>query len=95
MIEYLKTYREDMPQWLKDYKSGDFVPFPEFMAGRIGYYPGSYTDGTLIKVGNMSQSVHCFIQVDYWMERDYLNRHLAMPRCVDRKSTRLNSSHHA
>ena len=23
MIEYLKTYREDMPQWLKDYKSGD------------------------------------------------------------------------
>ena len=82
MIEYLKTYREDMPQWLKDYKSGDFVPFTEFMAGRVGYYPGSYTDGTLIKVGNMSQSVHCFIQVDYWMERDYLNRHLAMPRCV-------------
>ena len=82
MIEYLKTYREDMPQWLKDYKSGDFVPFTEFLAGRVGYYPGSYTNGTLIKVGNMSQSVHCFIQVDYWMERDYLNRHLAMPRCV-------------
>ena len=84
MIEYLKTYREDMPQWLKDYKSGDFVPFTEFLAGRVGYYPGSYTDGTLIKVGNMSQSVHCFIQVDYWMERDYLNRHLAMPdACMD------------
>lgn len=82
MINYLKTYREETPQWLKDYKSGDFVPFSDFMAGRVGYYPGSYTDGTLIKVGNMSQSVHCFIQVDYWMARDYLNRHLATPRCV-------------
>ena len=82
MIDYLKTYREEMPQWLKDYKTGDFVPFSDIMAGRVGYYPGSWTDGTLIKVGNMSQSVHCFIQVDYWMEREYLNRHLAMPRCV-------------
>ena len=54
MINYLKTYREETPQWLKDYKSGDFVPFSDFMAGRVGYYPGSYTDGTLIKVGNMS-----------------------------------------
>ena len=36
MIDYLKTYREEMPQWLKDYKTGDFVPFLDFMAGRGG-----------------------------------------------------------
>ena len=83
MIEYLKTYKEDMPQWLKDYKSGDFVPFSTFMAGRVGYYPGSYTDGTLIKVGNMSQSVHNFIRVDYWMDRQDLERHLSRPRCIN------------
>lgn len=82
MTEYLKTYREDMPQWLADYRIGDFVPFSDFMSGRVGYYPGSWTDGTLIKVGNMSQSVHCFIQVDYWMDRQYLERHLSLPRCV-------------
>ena len=59
MIEYLKTYREDMPQWLKDYKSVDFVPFTEFMAAVLGT-----------------------IRAAILMARDYLNRHLAMPRCV-------------
>ena len=82
MIEHLKNYKEDMPQWLADYRTGDFVPFSDFMAGRVGYYPGSGTDGSLIKVGNISQSVHCFIHADYWMERKEMERHLRPPRCV-------------
>ena len=82
MIEHLRNYKEDMPQWLADYRAGDFVPFSDFMAGRVGYYPGSGTDGSLIKVGNISQSVHCFIHADYWMERKEMERHLRLPRCV-------------
>ena len=45
MINYLKTYREETPQWLKDYKSGDFVPFSDFMAGRVGYMDTMKSEG--------------------------------------------------
>ena len=51
MIDYLKTYREEMPQWLKDYKTGDFVPFSDFMAGRVGYYPGRCLGGNYDRFG--------------------------------------------
>lgn len=82
MTEYLKTYREDVPQWLAGYSTGDFVSFSDFMAGRIGYYPGSGTDGSMIKVGNISHSVHCFIHADYRMDRKEMECHLRLPRCV-------------
>jgi len=51
MTEYLNQNQEEMPQWLKDYKGGDNVPFKIFMSGRIGYYPGAGTDGNLVMVG--------------------------------------------
>lgn len=72
LTEYLNQFKEETPQWLKDYKAGDFVDFKTFMSGRIGYYPGSYLDGCLIKNGNQSHSVHTFIHVDYGVKKEFL-----------------------
>ena len=61
MISYLKDYREEVPTWLSDYLQGKQFSFKDIMSSRVGYYPGSGYDGTLIKVGNMSHSVHSFL----------------------------------
>ena len=63
MISYLKDYREEVPAWLSDYLQGKQFSFKDIMSSRVGYYPGSEYDGTLIKVGNMSHSVHSFLYV--------------------------------
>ena len=41
VISILTLQPEEMPKWLMDYKPGDKVSFNDFMASRIGYYPGS------------------------------------------------------
>ena len=58
-----------MPQWLTDYRPGLSVSFDEFMSGRVGYYPGSYDDGNLVKVGNIAHCVHSYLYVDYLMRK--------------------------
>ena len=79
--EYLKEYREEMPQWLAEYKSGDQVSFSEFMNCRLGYYPGSGFDGNLVKVGNQSHAIHCFLHADYGIARETLDQHLESGGC--------------
>lgn len=64
LIEYLQQYSEETPQWLLNYRPGDKVSFKDFMSGRVGYYPYSQLDGSFMKLGNRSQSVHCFLYVD-------------------------------
>lgn len=82
MHEYLMEFREDVPQWLKEYKPGDQVDFSEFMNCRVGYYPGAGFDGNLIKVGNRSHSVHCFMHADYGILREEMEKHLAKGECI-------------
>ena len=74
--DYLSQLREEIPQWLADYRPGDRVSFSDFMSGRVGYYPGSGLDGHLVKVGGMSHSVHCFLYVDYLETREHIVREL-------------------
>ena len=57
MITYLKDFREEEPEWIARYLRGEQLSFRDIMSSRVGYYPGSEFDGTLIKVGNMSHSV--------------------------------------
>ena len=73
---YLKEYNEKVPEWLMKYQPGDAVPFRDFMSGRVGYYPGSGSDGCLMKVGNQSHSVHCFLYVDYLIAREDLEQEI-------------------
>ena len=82
MTQYLHSYREEMPAWLVNYKPGDHVAFSDFMSGRVGYYPGSYFDGTLMKIGNMAHCTHAFLYVDYLLSRKDLESHLKEPNCV-------------
>lgn len=65
VVSILAQKPEEMPQWLRNFKRGDKVPFNDFMASRIGYYPGSGYDGCLVKTCNQAHCVHSFIQVDY------------------------------
>lgn len=82
IYSYLSQYREPTPQWLLDYRSGDSVTFRQVMEGRVGYYPGSWHDGTLIKVGNKAQCVHSFLYLDYLYKKGELMAHLNEPKSV-------------
>jgi len=80
IISYLKDYREEIPAWLKDYLQGKKLSFMDIMSSRVAFYPGYYQrcncDGTLIKVGNKSHSVHSFIYADS-VKRETLERQIA------------------
>ena len=76
MISYLSNYREETPAWIESYLRGEQITFKDLMSSRVGYYPGSGDDGTLIKVGNKSHSVHSFLYVDYMVTRKDLEERL-------------------
>ena len=80
MISYLSNYREETPTWIGRYLRGEQITFKDVMSSRVGYYPRYYQrcncDGTLIKVGNKSRSVHSFLYVDY-IKRDVLEEQIA------------------
>lgn len=82
MTTYLSNYREDTPEWIKRYLRGEKITFKDFMSSRVGYYPGSGYDGTLMKVCNISHSVHSFLYVDYMLDKKDLERHLAAPKSI-------------
>lgn len=82
VYSYLLQYKEDVPQWLKDYGNGMPISFADVMSGRVGYYPGSRFDGTLIKLGNKSHAVHSFLYVDYDVSREEMENHLAEPNSL-------------
>ena len=79
---YLSKYEEDVPLWLQNYKRGGNVSFEDIMSSKVGYYPGSGYDGTLMRVGNKSCSVHSFIYVDYGLSKKDLINHLALPNSI-------------
>ena len=62
VAEYLSNYREEEPTWLGRHLRNEQVTFKDIMSSRVAYYPGSGYDGTLMKVGNMSHSVHSYCQ---------------------------------
>ena len=81
LTTHLSQFKEPMPEWLKNYKSGDAVSFAEFMQNRIGYYPGSGNDGMLISICNRAHCVHSFLYVDYGLSRAELCEMLDKKEC--------------
>ena len=83
MVSYLSKFREETPAWLENYLHGGQITFQDIMSSRVAFYPGYFQrgncDGTLIKVGNKSQSVHSFLYVDYKIGRKELEKHIAKP----------------
>lgn len=80
IFTYLKGYREETPEWIGKYLRGEQIAFKDIMSSRVAYYPGYYQrcncDGTLIKVGNKSHSVHSFLYVDL-VKRKVLEEQIA------------------
>ena len=77
MISYLSNYREDTPAWLENYHLRcERITFKDLMSSRVGYYPGSGDDGSLIKIGNKSHSAHSFLYVDYGVRRAELEKRI-------------------
>ncbi len=72
MIDYLKMFAEETPDWLKNYNVGDAIDMQEVLNSRILFYPGSGNDGQPIRTFNQSQCVHVFFYVDYGISRQSL-----------------------
>lgn len=68
IYSYLSNYREEEPEYIARYLRGEQITFKNIMSSRVAFYPGYYQrcncDGTLIKVGNKSHSVHSFFYAD-------------------------------
>lgn len=82
MVLYLSKYREEIPAWLKNYPHSEKITFKDIMSSRVAYYPGSGHDGMLMKVGNMSHSVHSFLYVDYGLSKSGLEDHIAQENSI-------------
>ena len=76
MCDYLRQYREEVPEWLKNYKPGDDFNFEDIIKGRLAYYPGFGYDGTMLTVGNKSHAVHSFVHTDYMNTRQNIERQI-------------------
>lgn len=75
--EYLHRLREPMPPWLRDFKDGDHAPMAGFLSSSIVYYPGSGDDGQPVKLFGSAHSAHCFVYVDYVLDREHMARELS------------------
>lgn len=66
---YLLQHRESCPTWLKEFKVGDKFNKEQFFGSRFVYYPGHGRDGHPVKLFGSSHSAHCFIYVDYMVDK--------------------------
>ncbi len=74
--EYLEQYREDIPEWLREFQPGKSRPLVDLIKSRIVYYPGSGIDGDPVEVFGASHSAHCFVYADYLLPKDELTKEL-------------------
>jgi len=79
--DYLSAnHREDTPRWLTQLAPGQLPAtrdiLREFFRSRIVFYPGSGSDGSAVKLFNESRSAHCFLYVDYGLERGQVEGYL-------------------
>lgn len=72
MIEYLKRLKEETPAWLRNHLPGVKPLIADFFASRVVYYPGAYFDGQPVQLFNSTHSAHCFVYVDYCVEKSEL-----------------------
>lgn len=82
--EYLAIYEEAVPDWLARFDlQNPMRPadrLQDFLRSRTVYYPGSYFDGGPVAAFNSAQAAHCFIYVDYHVERQELVNRITRAR---------------
>lgn len=72
-------FKEPMPEWLRQFNSGDDVSRDDFFSDRTVFYPGSSVDGQAVKLFGSSHSCHCFVYADYGTKKDYILEILENP----------------
>ena len=82
--EYLSTYAEKMPTWLRDFDPHN-PGRPEdrardLLRSRTVYYPGSFIDGGPVAAFNSAHGAHCYIYVDYDIEQDRVRERIMWRR---------------
>lgn len=73
MIEFLKQLKEETPDWLRNKQPGVKPNISDFFASRVVYYPGACVDGQPVALFNSTHSAHCFLYVDYFVEKSDLD----------------------
>ena len=68
MVEYLKQFSAECPDWLKNYKKGDHPTFKTMLKDRFVYYPGACHDGQPIMTCNMAFLSCVYFYVDCVVE---------------------------
>ena len=79
--DFFNDQKEEMPQWLKEYRRGDKLNFDEIFKHRVVFYPGSYKDGQPIKTFNKAHYAHTYLYVDYMLKEDDLIMTLRQNEC--------------
>jgi hypothetical protein len=76
--DILLAHPEQIPAWLAAEEPMTFTVgnLQSFLKSRIVYYPGSLTDGHVIKLFGGSQSAHCFVHCDLDIDIDQVRQEL-------------------
>jgi len=75
--DYLIDKKENVPEWLNNYKLGDKLDFNEILyKHRLVYYPGAYIDGQGVRTFNQCHYAHTFLYVDYGPSKEETREHL-------------------
>ena len=69
IYEFLSGEHKQVPPWLTQFNAEMTFPREHFFASRVVYYPGSGLDGQPVKLFGSTHTAHCFVYVDYGVER--------------------------
>ena len=73
---HLLQFREEIPFWIREFKSSDLFDPQAFFASRVVFYPGCGSDGHAVKLFNSSGAAHCYLMVDYGVSENALEENL-------------------
>lgn len=67
---------ETLPAWLSQWRPGCEFKMTDFLASCVVFYPGSGTDGQPVQYFGSRQMAHCFVYIDYGIDREHIAREL-------------------
>jgi hypothetical protein len=68
---------ETLPTWLSQWRPGCEFKMTDFLASRVVFYPGSGTDGQPVQYFGSRQMAHCFVYIDYGIDREQIAHELS------------------
>lgn len=75
--DHLASRREEMPTWLINHRPGKRFNVESFFSSRTVMYPGAGLDFQPLQMFGRTHFAHCFIHVDYGIERTVVTQAIA------------------